>query len=351
MNEEGVPIRPPASAYLFIDSRDRIQSGASGVTEPRVVSAQGNQPYNQFTIEKRQPFVTGYFTRIACTEVRFPWISPNVNPYNNEFVLQRCSTGTGLTPLGQPSTIVFQSTLTVPTDFYYPVQLADTLSTLMNTADPAGQYDVNFSPSGVFDIVSEASSNNEIAFIPSSNQDRGGLVSVLNLASEFLYTSTFGTSSNVAIYDTNQAIVGNYGPKMSYTDYVDVCSRSLTQYQKVKDNSTRENQQPAVLYRIYTGDNSHQNYTSGDINSRQEWPGCAIGMIQKDITNPKYMSWSPGQYVDKIDIELRDDNGRLLFVPNNIFGVSTVTTSNVTNLGSGANQFNNFQMTFHCSET
>jgi len=102
---------------------------------------------------------------------------------------------------------------------------------------------------------------------------------------------------------------------MAYTRYIDICSRSLTQYQKVKDNSTRENQTPAVLCRIYIGNYSSEGLGDGGSTATLYYPGCRPAVIQRIFNVPKYASWNPGAFIDQIDIELRDDVGNLLYIP------------------------------------
>lgn len=337
--------------FLLIDSRDRIQN-ATQQTEPFIVAAAQNQPLNDFVIQKRQPIVTGYFTTLAVSEVRMPYISPNVNPYNNEFNLIRRE----LDASGMPSTILFSSVINATTDFYTPTELQAHIQTIMNDADTDGEYTVTFNDKGYFLIKSEAEdvldpTNNVSSFavIPSYTQSRGGFTSVMNLASLYNPKGNFSTV-NIDNFQYSDGILGNWYPKMCYTDYIDVCSRQLTQYQSAKDNSTRDNQDPAILCRIYTGDDSHQNFGLGDTTANIFWPGCTTGQINKQFTNPKYFSWSPEAYIDQIDIQLRDDNGRLLYLPTT-FGVDTATTPQDFPLlaGSGIDQTVNFQLTLHCT--
>ena len=350
--DPGITQRPPASAFLLIDSRDRIQSGVSGQAEAELIQNGQNQPLNDFTIQKRQAFLSGYFNRIGVTEVRFPWCIPNINPRNNQYVYTTWNPG----PFPQPST--FQSTITVPEGFYNPEELAQQLSGDNKSLDPAQTFYNGFpdvpnvipQATGAFQVGSTSSFT-----ITASDQPRGGLISVMNLESQYsTFTSTINSSTVTLSYPVPQNsgfpgqnyVLGQPMPKMTYTDYVDVCSRTLTQYQNVKDNSTRENQTPAVLQRIYVNDNNAtMSFGNGgfypvglsnvDVSQDTQWPGCRPGLISRIYNVPKYSSWSPGQFIDQIDIQLRDDNGDLLYIPND---------------GNGKTQFQNFQMTFHCSE-
>lgn len=334
--------------FLLIDSRDRIQN-ATQQTEPFIVAAALNQSLNDFVIQKRQPIITGYFNAIAVTEVRMPYISPNVNPYNNEFNLLRGELGIN----GKISTLFCQSTINIQTDFYTPQELRAQISTQINEADPNGAYSVSFNDKGYFIISSEAedlpdptANVSTFAIVPSYTQDRGGFTSVMNLTSFYSPGSNLSTI-NISSFAYTDVISGNWYPKMCYTDYIDVCSRQLTQYQTAKDNSTRDNQNPAILCRIYTGDDSHQNFGLGDDTANIWWPGCTTGQINKQFNHPKYSSWSPEAFIDQIDIQLRDDCGRLLFIP--AFGEGAITEPPLNPYqGSGIDQTVNFQLTLHC---
>ena len=307
--------RPPASAFLFVDSQDRHQISSLPKEDVALVLPDLNgilQPINDFVIQKRQPFLTGYFTRIAVTEVRFEYNSPNVNVRNNAIIF----TGEG------PVTKVIE----VPEYFYTPVELASQLDSILTTEFPAQTWAVTYTDN-MFKIVSNKDFFIQPYDYPTIEQTLSGLFYMMGFSYE--------VNGNP---DTEQE--GAFFPNMTYTRYIDICSRQLTQYQKVKDNSTRENQTPAVLCRIYLGNYTTEGVGPGDTTARTIWPGCAPAIIQRIYNVPKYSSWSPGQYIDQIDIQLRDDTGALLYIPGNsadeALNAKTCT--------------NSFQLTLHASE-
>jgi hypothetical protein len=140
----------------------------------------------------------------------------------------------------------------------------------------------------------------------------------------------------------SDVIYGQPFPALVYTRYVDICSRNLTNYQKVKDNSTRENQTPAVLCRLYLG-----NYLTEGMspNSTASWVGSGPTVLQRIYNVPKYASWSPGAFIDQIDIQLRDDVGNLLYIP----GLEDDPLE-ATNFAAFTNSCS-FQLTLHASES
>jgi hypothetical protein len=86
--------RPQASAFLLVDSQDRHQVSnlsAEQQVDDAFITEQLDgvlQPLNDFVIQKRQAFLSGYFTRAAVTEVRFEFNSPNVNVRNNKIIFR-----------------------------------------------------------------------------------------------------------------------------------------------------------------------------------------------------------------------------------------------------------------------
>ena len=306
--------RAPASAFLCIDSQDRIQSSSlrdpafSVAFEPETVL----QPINNFTIYKRQPFLTGYFHRIAVTECRFEMGIPNVNVRNNLIVVV------------DASSVIH--TIEIPEGFYTPVELAAELDSQLTADIPTQTWDVQFTGDR-FEIESDADFTISPHLYDSAEQTVRGLFFMMN----FSYVNT-------GFFNPQTTQVSMYHPPMMYTRYIDVCSRTLTQYQKVKDNSTRENQTPAILARIYLTNDSNPNY-----------PGSRGTVIQRIWNVPKYSSWSPGQFIDQIDIQLRDDAGNLLYIPYNDF--SGELTSKEDAVAATLQNQNSFQLTLHCSES
>lgn len=78
--EKGMPIRPPATANLMIDSLDRVD-------------VNNTSPWS-FTIQKRQSILNGYFTRIGVTEVVLDWKEPNIITGGNDTITLNASTST-----------------------------------------------------------------------------------------------------------------------------------------------------------------------------------------------------------------------------------------------------------------
>jgi hypothetical protein len=314
-SEQVDTIRKPRSAYLLIDSKDRAQISSQDPLNNLLAYYTGGagQPINNFVIQKRQTFMSGFFHRIALTEARFEYNSPNVNPRNNI--------------LGVYDALGNEVNVDIDEGFYTPDELATELELRLQALIPAQTWLVSFTTTYQFQITSNATFVLFAHPYPTLAQSLQGLFFMMGF-------TEFNTVASIIQQ-------GSIFPSMTYTRYIDICSRNLTQYQKSKDNSTRENQAPAVLARLYLSNYGSEGVGTGDATAKQIWPGCAPAVIYRFFNVPKYSSWSPGAFIDQIDIELRDDAGNLLYIP----GPYTDEVKNATR------STNNFQLTFHCSES
>lgn len=282
--DPGRTIRQPATALLLVDSFDRRQ----GVSPNDLANANA-QAMNNFTLQKRQPFLSGYFNRLAVSEIRFPFSTPNINARNNK--LDICGVA-----------------VEIDEGFYTPTDLATALQQQINLDVPGQNFQVSYNEGlGTFTITATNPFSVGPFVYPSVAQTLKGLYYMLNFS----------------LTGPNTTIQSNPGPNLQYTQYVDVCSRTLTQFQQVKDSSTRENQSPGVLCRIYLNNFTNENLGDGGSSAKLTWPGCRPQMVYRAFPQPKFASWSPGQFIDQIDIQLLDDIGQPLYFsngdPNGVF--------------------------------
>ena len=284
--DPGTTLRVPATAYLMVDSFDRNQGGQ--YTDTTLTNV---QPLNNFTIQKRQTFVSGFFNRIALTEVRFPFVTPNINPLNNKIVVI-------------DSTAV-SHTITITTGFYTPDELAAELDNQLTAAIAGQTWAVAYNDETAnFSITSNANFQLQPFQYPSSARTLKGL---------FYMMGFFPQAAALTA-------VGVPGPNMQYTAYVDICSRALTQFQQVKDNSTRENQAPGVICRLYLNNFTNECLGDGGVGAKLTWPGCRQALVHRLFPVPKQSAWQPGQFVDAVDISLYDDVGDPLYYPDGAGG-------------------------------
>lgn len=323
---DATTIRYPASAQLMIDSGDRYQIGP-GIPIQYSSAANVNRNYNDFTINKGMNLLQGSFSRLAVTEVRFPWAIPNVNARNQNFYISY-------------DNVTFQK-VTIPTagsigGFYSGPELADAIGVAVNaqTAKPGGWGTlvcewVEKNQCLAFYATSSTlpADDPEIYFSPFAGPIQDGVTptSVLNTPSllnmiglDPLQIDAFSTdiSGIDKAYFTGAA-------SLTYTSFVDVVSDALTGYQRVKDISTQNNiPRQAIVCRLYVNDESGTNIVNDISNNPVGFlPGTRAFILYRKFPFPKIINWETSRSIGQIDIRLYDDRGEPLYVPEVAPGV------------------------------
>lgn len=278
--------RTPASCYFFLDSGDRFLTDLTPT-----VNNVPNRAYNNFVISKNENLLQGQFKRIGISEIRFPFAIPNVNARNN--VMWVNLNGAGWT------------SITVTEGFYNGTDLATALTTAIGVAGltvayTAGQQ-FTFTYVGVAPSYSLGISPTDPTLsIPQKNVSR----SLLDLIG--LYFIADGTIQALDIkatpFRTNVA-------DLKYTDYIDIVSKQLTNYQDSKDMSTQNlTPRSAVINRVFI---ENENSTNSPSNVWGTYPF----VIHRQYTQPKMMKWEGQKSVGQVDISLYDMYGEPLYVP------------------------------------
>ncbi|MFN9959076.1 MAG: hypothetical protein ACK55I_38785, partial [bacterium] len=73
--------RTEATQLLVLDSKNRFISSQPG--GPPI-----SQPWNSFRLGRPQALMQSYATRVAVSEIRFPWYIPNITTKNNYFFIE-----------------------------------------------------------------------------------------------------------------------------------------------------------------------------------------------------------------------------------------------------------------------
>jgi len=121
IRDAGTTIRQSSTALLTIDSEDRF---ANWVEKRRASPGSFNfSPYN-FSLIKNASLVNGYMTRLAVSEVVFPWVLPNINSKTNKILVDIVVDGVNYT--GIPIQLAIQ--------FMNPAVLAYSLANAIQTA-------------------------------------------------------------------------------------------------------------------------------------------------------------------------------------------------------------------------
>jgi hypothetical protein len=296
-----ITVRPASTALLTIDSEDRYKDYLDARANP-------TSPYN-FTIRKNENLMAGFFTRLAVTEINFPWTIPNINIKTSEMVF-------AIEPSGQP---VVVSSIDLNFGFYTPADLASEITTQISAVLPGFimTYSNPYGP--VLQQVQnprfeyDCSEGDKVAFFPYEYNSAAypwppqtkQLFDLMGFTTiqETLVNSGTGT------YTLCQAI-----------RYVDIVANVLTSVSSLKDQTS----QPIVrdmLCRVYLGDGggtgqSTTKCTAVDISGITNAfcpPGCAPTTIYRNFTNPKQIQWLPNQNIPgSINFQVYDDAGDIL---------------------------------------
>jgi hypothetical protein len=285
-----------ANGNLVINSKDRFGGSFSFPT---------SQPYNNFTIQKGFPIQQGQIMDIKLSEILFPYAIPNVNNYNNSFGISNDPDG------------LISVQITVPTGFYTGATLASTINPLISTAfsatnAPTLAYNAN---TNVFTFV-QSGVGHPVSIYPILNPGGGGAVfnSSAPVTSPSIL-SMMGFNFTTQDYSLPSAIqVGGSAP-LVYTQYIDICSDVLTQYQNLPDASTGTPNHQHVICRLYIANET--STTNNDASGNPIFPGMTPFVIHRQFKNTKVFKWNSQNSVDRIDIQLYDDAGRLLRLPDN----------------------------------
>lgn len=308
--EKSITIQNPKRALLLIDSDDRYPFNTDGTYN----TASENGRYNNYVINHQKLNGFGQIKRIGVSEVLFPWLTPNVNERNFNFVV---SGPTGLPP-GSPQAIAYYCR--VVEGFYTAQSISDPvgapgtgpLSTQLNTSlffvgtnivsgFGAGTWTTTYNTDGTITIANLA-----VQFIPSSVPE--AILSTLNISS---YLNTV-VGAKISIFEDivpskfSNSFKGVY-PTMTYTSYIDICSNALCNFQKLKDSLTQFNY-TNIICRIYL--------TSPTNMSSQPFGTSPCPSFSKEFQNIKWIEWNSNQMIGQIDIQYFDDAGQPLYIPN-----------------------------------
>ena len=271
---DAMPIRTPAYAQLLLDSTDR---------------APGQLP-NDFTIYRNQALLYGYFYRLAITQLQFHYVLPTILvDVNNTFQLN--ITGGA------------SATITLATGYYNPTTLA---AAIQSEIQAAGGAFAAFTCSFVDlngGLVVESNSAATFTFTDYNSFQ-------LNTPNYKLYRNTARSLGLVATnYTTPSASQALGATTLLYTRYIDILSRNLTKYQRVKDGETDRFQPKSfIIARVYlTPSNTavETTATSG-IGSKPYF-------LTIDYNTPKFIKYSPDEALNEIDIQVLDEYGDPLY--------------------------------------
>jgi hypothetical protein len=290
----GTTIRQPSTALLTIDSEDRFPT-----YQTKREAAPGSYNYSpyDFTITKNESVMNGFFTRLAVTEVVFPWNVPNINAQTNRMLV-----GYAAAPGGPFTTF----TLSVPIGFYTPSQLATAIQAEL-VAVPAlvgttVVYGTDNIPSFTFDFTA---TGQFVIFTPMTFQPNPALPGFYQFNNTKQLFDVLGLYSLSLIPSVQKVGIETM---CQSTRYIDIICALLTYNQSLKDTTTQPISRDA-LCRVYLGSlNSNMIVPASDPDFAP--PGTTPGVIYTQYSSPKQIQWSPNQPVSSgLRFQIFDDEG------------------------------------------
>jgi len=271
-SERASTFRYPSTANLYIDSLDRVDGTSS----------------TNFLINKNQNIMTGFFTRLAVSEIVLDWSVPNIRSgINNEFSISIAGT---------------QTDVTLDTGFYTVEKCIEAIRDALNTDLGAGTFSIVANARGA--SLTKATTNFEILETPLSVQ----------------------LNCQINIVGTSFAF---FSPFLLNDKYIDFVSNTLTYCQDLKDSSTSSTNTD-VLYRWAFG---WEGETSYDTYNYPILQGYRAFCARRALPFPKQIKWDNNQPIGQIQFQIYDSAGDIL-------PVLPKDPENLANLSSGELEFN-----------
>lgn len=271
--EKGVPIRQASTANLMLDSQDRFGN-------------LGDTTAGNFTIQKKNSILNGYFTRIATTEVVLDWNLPNVydlsgnditNGFNNSVAVVDIS---GVGPIAA----------SVLAGTYNVAEALDALVVALNVAATPAVFSVVTTTPGAVVLSSTVAYRFPLA----GNAQDTNLISRLG----FTFAGAYVTTKTLNPF-TMPGLVG--AADLRIYKYLDFVSTQLTYNQELKDSSTNTDVRD-TLCRWYMSVDNMPNYR--DTYGFPIYLEYTPFSISKLYPFPKQIKWDPTMPVGQLQFQV-----------------------------------------------
>jgi hypothetical protein len=248
---KGNNIRFPSTANLYVDSLDRTSGSSSN-----------------FIINKPSNILTGFFTRIAVTEVVFDYCIPNVRAVDGNNTI---SVLIGTSPY----------LVTLNDGFYTVKEVLDRAVALLNTAIGSSTFSIT--------------------------TDADGDVFLTNTSNYILYETPLAIQLNITGGATPSLSKQVECPAIQNSKYFDIVSQNLTYCQDLKDASTSQNVRD-VLYRWYLAWDNEGQY---DDYGFPIFQGYKPFIQRRTIAFPKQIKWDNIQPIGQLGFQIYNSDGSL----------------------------------------
>lgn len=259
-SEKAFPIRQPSTANLMIDSVDRNNLN--------------NTTAADFSINKNNSILNGFFTRIATSEVVFDWLEPNVSDITNTASVD-ISGGTN-------------HPITISPGFYTVAQYIDAI--LLQFNDISGATGTLFT------------TNASPPYIQASNPAVSWRI-VAGLPVESLNLTAYVPAGG-RLYLDGLADLREYR-------YIDFVSSDLTLNQELKDGSTNVANRDVLCRWYFEWDNP----PSIDKYGYPIQMGYNSFMVRRIFSPPKQIKWDPSQPIGQLSFQLFTNGGLIALQP------------------------------------
>jgi len=277
---------PWTNVQLLLNNRDRT----------------GGQYNNAQFNAVNQNLVQGQIHSVSVNELNFPYDIPNIQAGYNFF---------GMLNVGPPN---YALVITVPPGFYNGTELAAAINVASTAAGAANVPAIVAGdiPQCTYDTVS-----NRFTFTapPAPTAPRFGVWNftspstfpaqqnlVSQLYKDILSIMGYYTEQNPDVSPPNPTFVSGSAPLL-FTQYIDICSPELCQFQYFRDGSTTNlARRSDVICRLYIANNV----------ATQEEEGTRPFVINRQYNNARVMRWNSGSSVGSMSIQLYDDVGQPL---------------------------------------
>ena len=300
-------LRPAALSVLGVDSEDRFNSYAQA---RRALGANTNWSQWDFTINKKQSILTGFFTRIALSEIMVQWGIPNINVKTNQIIFNY---GTS------------EQIITLNPGFYTPSALAAAIQTSVRSIDASlaaftMTYGIRTTPSVV---VPPAPAVPSVVAMPVFEYASNAVSPLLAVGfSPMPVDNGRYKATTKQLFDllgfslTNQipytGIARGQNTFCTFTKYIDIISTQITAQASLKDSSTAEVPRDLIARVYLTNPADPANVVC---SSASFCPvGCAPFTLFRDFSTPKQIQMIPtapiGGY---LKFQVFDDSGDELY--------------------------------------
>lgn len=314
--------RTEATQLLVLDSKNRSVTSQPG--GPPI-----SQPWNKFRLGRPQALMQSYATRVAISEIRFPWYIPNITTANNKLYI---SNGFGAGDF---------ITVTLSPSFYTPAQIVTEVNQQIQASSLSGITELSYNDLlQTYTFTQGGADPWGLFFI---NPVLDGQINLTNYESSANLCKTLGFT----FLQSNGSNIGEGGyfsfagnPTESlYTQYIDIVSEKLNYYSDQKDGSSDPLTSQALVCRLYLADEISMAQNEGSF--------FQPFLIHRQFKTPKTVMWNKDAVVDWLDIAVYDEYGELVPLPQLYqFDGSVPPVYRTSETGS----YPNFQITLLATE-